>query len=283
VVAGQRAGTAYGTGPSQGSTRQIGSMLDEEGDQLGANFLSDPARTAYDQCAGRGVEPFRARRNLLSSQPMCINIFGPMSLDLDLATRALQAWLPGEIERVTAVRIEWAPEPRREFLDDRTSFDAFVEYEDVHGRLAFLGVETKLTEPFTAIGGYHRKPAYRDWTNRPDSPWAPVSFDRLGGVTWCQLWRNHLLVEALRRKEGRSYPGGGRLLVLHHQLDPGCEHAVAGYRNLLTDEGQHDVLELTVGSAVGHLMGIVSTDDEHAWAELLRRRYADLSESYHLV
>ena len=31
--------------------------------------------------------------------------------------------------RVTEVRLEWAPDPKEEYLDDRTAFDAFIEYE----------------------------------------------------------------------------------------------------------------------------------------------------------
>ena len=276
-------GLPYGTGPSPNSTRELGSMLDDEGDRPGANFVNAAALAAYEKRAGLGVEPYRARRNLLSSQPMCINIFGPMALDLDLATRALRAWLPGEVARVTDVRIEWAPEPRDEFLDDRTSFDAFVEYEDVDGQLAFLGVETKLTEPFTSTGGYHRRPAYRALTTAPGSPWIPDSLSRLGDVTWCQLWRNHLLVQALRTIGRNEYDGRGRLLVLHHELDPGCANAISGYRQLLTEQGKQDVLELTIGTSVGLLRDVARTEDEQRWAQTFHRRYVNLRESAHLV
>jgi hypothetical protein len=58
------------------------------------------------------------------------------------------------------VLIEQAPEPRSEYLDDNTAFDAFVEYQRRDNKLCFMGIETKLTSPFrsstmtaSAIGG----------------------------------------------------------------------------------------------------------------------------------
>jgi hypothetical protein len=47
------------------------------------------------------------------------------------------------------VDIEYAPDPKEEFLDDRTAFDAFVEFDRVDGTRGFVGIETKLTEPFS--------------------------------------------------------------------------------------------------------------------------------------
>ena len=65
---------------------------------------------------------------MLSSQPMCFNLFGPLVGDLSLATRCMRALLPGEVGEVTEVRIEYGPSPADEYLGDRTSFDAFVGY-----------------------------------------------------------------------------------------------------------------------------------------------------------
>lgn|GEM_PF-5508699 len=50
---------------------------------------------------------------------------------------------------VIRVAIEWAHEPADEYLGDRTAFDAFVEYRTAEGALCALGIETKLTEPFS--------------------------------------------------------------------------------------------------------------------------------------
>src|ERR1019366_6109374 len=75
------------------------------------------------------VDPFRLMHNMLSSQPMCFNLFGPLAVDRDRAGRLLAALFPGEIARVHEVKIEYAPSPASEYLADRTSFDAFIDYE----------------------------------------------------------------------------------------------------------------------------------------------------------
>jgi hypothetical protein len=193
----------------------------------------------------------------------------------------LRAWLPDEVGEVTDVRIEWAPRPQRDYLDDRTSFDAFVDYLDTDGKLSFLGVETKLTEPFTATGGYNSKPSYQRLTTKVGSPWRPDTLEALGDATWCQLWRDHLLVEALRQRVPR-YAGRGRLLVIHHQRDAGCVNAFNGYQQLLEERSTHDILKMPIDKLVAGLKTAVSLS-ELGWVEAFDRRYGDLSESQHLI
>ncbi len=119
-----------GTGPQAASQSHYGNMLDAAAGAAGLNFLTPEivaiARARIAQ--GGGVEPFRCLHNMLSSQPMCFNLLGPLVADLDLATRCMRALLPDEVDRVTEVRIEYAPAPADEYLGDRTSFDAFVGY-----------------------------------------------------------------------------------------------------------------------------------------------------------
>ena len=142
-----------GTGPQASSRSFYGNMLDGPSGAAGLNFLSPQiyavARERISQ--GGGVERFRCLHNMLSSQPMCFNLLGPLVGDLDLATRCMRVMLPSEVDRVTEVRIEYAPAPAHEYLGDRTSFDAFVAYLRPDGEAAFLGIETKLSEPFSPV------------------------------------------------------------------------------------------------------------------------------------
>jgi PD-(D/E)XK nuclease superfamily protein len=141
----------FGTGPKPTDVALYGNMLDAHGEALGGNFLSpEIAQIAEARIAsGRGVEPFRCRRNMLSSQPMCFNLFGPLQRDHERATRLVSAMLRNEVAEVVDVRIEYAPHPKRDYLGDGTSFDAFFEYRRLDGERAFLGIETKPTESFS--------------------------------------------------------------------------------------------------------------------------------------
>jgi len=98
----------------------------------GRNFLTPEIHEVAERRgreASDRVDPFCLMRIMLSSQPMCFNLFGPLAVDRDRAGRFLAALFPGEIARVHEVMIEDAPSPASEYLADRTSFDAFIDYE----------------------------------------------------------------------------------------------------------------------------------------------------------
>jgi hypothetical protein len=52
------------------------------------------------------IQEERLWGDLLSSQPMCFNLFGELAADLELATRAAQVWWPGRVRQVTKVCFE---------------------------------------------------------------------------------------------------------------------------------------------------------------------------------
>ena len=92
----------------------------------------------------------RLRRNMLSSQPLCVNLFGPLcGVDPQLPAPALQDVLHCDMRSVETPRIEWNPTPAVEYLDDRTAFDAYFEYEREDGARGFVAIETKYTDSFS--------------------------------------------------------------------------------------------------------------------------------------
>lgn len=226
----------YGTGPQPKSTRYYGNMLTESDAEAGKNFLNkeihEVAKCRVNRGAG-AVEKHRLMRNMLSSQPMCFNLFGPMVKDLDLATLLARALWGHHIDRVTQVAIEWAPQPQHEYLGDRTAFDAFIEYERKDGACGFVGIETKLSEPFSRK--HYNKPTYRCWM-KEDSPWRQDSADKVDLVVHNQLWRDHLLAWSMLRHASSKYEEGS-LAVVYHPEDKKCVHTLEGYRALLSDSG----------------------------------------------
>jgi hypothetical protein len=135
--------------------RALGSRLDPDQARAGKNFLTP---TILDQVNKRLAEPEphqlikkdRLWGDLLSSQPLCFNLFGELAADLELATEAARTWWPGRVEQVTEVRFEWSPgrrDPR--YLGNRTAFDAVFRHSTAAGRRGFIGIETK----------YHERPA----------------------------------------------------------------------------------------------------------------------------
>ena len=96
------------------------------------------------------IQERRLRSNLLSSQPMCCNLFVILMIEPGFGNliRLLKAHFQFvRVDRVE-LRLEYSPGRQQlEFLGDGTAFDAFLVVE-ADGRRGFVAIETK----------YHEKP-----------------------------------------------------------------------------------------------------------------------------
>ncbi len=267
----------YGKGPKANSPNYYGNMLAPEAAEAGANFLTPEifrvvlARLKMDTGL---VERYRLLHNMLSSQPMCFNLFGPMVMDTNLATKLLRTIMPDEVKKVRGVKIEFAPEPRDEMLNDRTAFDAFIDYERTNGKLAFIGIETKLTEPFSQK--HYDGPAYRRWMETEPSVFLPGVDDKVDAVVHNQLWRDHLLVIALQVHPGSPYETGTFMLVRHPE-DKACASVVAGYRELLQPKASFN--DVPLDWLIEKFETTELTKNEREWLMAFRVRYLDLNIS----
>ena len=265
-----------GTGPGPNATATWGSMLTREDGAKGLNLLTpelfELAKKRIADKTGT-VDEFRLLHNLLSSQPMCFNLFGYLELQQNFATRIFAA-LDADVGEVTGVRMEFAPSPAKEYLADRTAFDAFVEYERAGGGKGFFGIETKLTELFSQQE-YDTK-AYRQWTAQDGSPWRKDGRDRLQEKAHNQLWRNHLLVYALQERSQEF--DVGTIVVTGHPLDVGLNKTIAGYRELLVDPECLRVWPMD--RIIEAAEDAIEDDAQREWLEAFKVRYLrlDLSE-----
>ncbi len=170
----------YGTGPGPNSASFYGNMLTRIDGEAGLNFLSSEIFQVVQNRIAQGggaIERFRLLHNMLSSQPMCFNLFGPLVIDHDLAKTLLETIVPESISEVIRVDIEWSPIPKTDYLNDHTAFDAFVEYRTTDRQLIGLGIETKLSEPFSQKE--YDRPEYRRWMLDTDSPWLSEAWDKV--------------------------------------------------------------------------------------------------------
>lgn len=142
--------------------------------------------------------------NMLRSEHIPFNIFIPLDKDKNFCKKVFEEILQTNLESIDAVKIEYAPKPRKKYLNDGTSFDAYIEYTKVDGSKGIIGIEVKYTE--------------RDYKLLPDSKQDKDShnFDSLYfSVTnscglykddainilptdkYRQIWRNHILGESI--------------------------------------------------------------------------------------
>ena len=264
-------GVPCGVGPTAGSPNRYGNMLTPEDGERGLNFLTPEIYEVVKRNLGAG-EPYRLKHNMLSSQPMCFNLFGPLVDDLDLATRLMRPIIGDQLEAVTRVLIEYAPAPRSEYLDDATAFDAFVEYRRRDGDLGFVGIETKLTEPFSR--SHYDRPSYRRWMEGPESPWLPEAGTKVDAIAHNQLWRDHLLAVALLNHTRSPYRHGALMLV-RHGGDAKCARVVRGYRKLLRP-GDETFLDMPLAELVDRWSRCLDGGHHQEWLAAFQRRYVDV-------
>jgi hypothetical protein len=250
-----------------------GNYLTADAAAEGRNFLTKEifgvARTRMS--AGGSVEQFRCTRNMLSSQPMAFNLFGPLCGNPELARVLLDPLLPGGVTDAK-VEIEWAPE-RKLHLRDATSFDVVVWYTTRAGERALAAIETKLTEPFSQKR--YDTDRYRE-VAQASAVWQHPAASELADIRWNQVWRNHLLVESIRQQPGNE-DLLGYALVVHHPKDERCTLATGAYSELLDDRSSFRALDLA--QIVERWRPILEHHDASPWLDDFEARYVDLDLS----
>ena len=214
--------------------------------------------------------------HLLSSQPLCFNLFGELAEDLDLASQVLSDMSEGRVAQVTAIEFEWAPRPRARYLDDKTAFDVYVTYQTATGQRGFLGIEVKYHEnlkkkekdnPYLAhCTRYDEVAAKMGCFHEEHLEKLRQSRQKADGLQ--QMWRDHLLMGAHREVDGFD---DACSVLLYPAVNTTCEAAVADYRHCLSDAGTFEAWTLEA------FVACLRQHTDAAWGRLFYDRYLDLS------
>jgi hypothetical protein len=262
--------TPYAGGPD---STPVGSRLALDfAISTGANFLT-PA--AHDAARMRLANPERGQTllanrlwaDLLSSMPLCFNLFGELAADRARATQAIEAWWPDMPRGRVTVRFEHSPGRRnREFLGNKSAFDAVFEIESGAGA-AIIGVETKYHEHAKresppAATALER---YIEVTERSGA-FGAGWYEGVVGTALQQIWLDHLLVVAMLQHPSRRWTRGRFVLVCPAE-NSSFWNATERYGALLADPStfQARTIEELVGED-----GVLSAQHRDA----LRARYA---------
>jgi hypothetical protein len=134
----------------------VGSVL-ASGETTGANFISDVARKYASQKVAEKVtnpdltiDEYRLYNNMLSSQPMCFNLFsdlrqGIIEGDENAAIIIRKMFVESGIERIGRIEVEMIPRPIADYIDDKTAFDAAIMFSS-NGLNYLAAIETKYTD-----------------------------------------------------------------------------------------------------------------------------------------
>jgi hypothetical protein len=201
------------------------------------NYLTPAAQAAVSR------ELYNARRegklfgyprifnDLLSSQPLCINLFAPLQADPALATAVFRDLSDGRVKEV--IRFEFEHSPGRgdaRYSADNSAFDAYFEYLNGKGQRGCVGIEVKYHENMAGQAARHR-PRYDEVADAMGC-FRKESLVALHQQPLQQLWRDHLLAGSLALADGFTE---ALFAVVAPRGNTACGKAVTAYRECLCD------------------------------------------------
>lgn len=237
------------------------------------NFLTENIRDCVrreviEASAGdeRLIQPDRLFANLLSSQPLCFNLFAELQADLALATAVLARLPPDRIGEVTAIRFEHSPgRCDLRFTGDRSAHDVFVEYTSPTGGRGFVGIEVKYHE---AMRDKPSKPQpRRDEIADAMGIFRPEHRAALADKPLEQMWRDHLLAGSLVLADVGF--DEGTFAFVYPERNDRCADAVARYAETLSDDATFRPWTLE------SVVGAIAAECDAAWVGQVRGRYLD--------
>ena len=240
-----------------------------------ANFLTDNIRRLVEgeivkaRANGGLISEPRIWNNLLSSQPLCFNLFGEMHCDLDLASNYFRKLFPEKVERVTSIQFEYSPgRGNLDYTGDNSAFDVFIEYTK-GGKNGFIGIEVKYSENMKEESkekaATYFKDRYEAITNE-SGKFKEGSIAQLRVPPLSQIWRDHLLSIATKK----DYDDGF-FVFLYPSQNKECDGAVKLYLEQLNtkDAEESGFYPRHLEDFLFTLHDLVETD----WSQELIHRY----------
>jgi hypothetical protein len=215
--------------------------------------------------------------DMLRSEHIPFNFFVPLREQATMMLLA-QEWTGVEIARILSVEIEWAPTPKAGFLDDNTSFDAYVEYLAKDDTRGAIGIEVKFTEREYPWGKTEQKRMFDSHSrylvvHEASGIYVAGTLEFLRTLRLKQLWRNQLLGEAMLQ-----FPKLGFAHFTSVLLYPkGNSHFVEvthEYEKLLAPARASATFRaVTFENFIARCREHARTPEDRAWGDYLAGRY----------
>ena len=142
--------------------------------------------------------------NMLRSEHIPFNFFIPLSENKELFKNVFNDILSIDINTIDLIEIEYAPKPSIKYLNDATSFDAYIEYTTTDNTKGIIGIEVKYTERDYTIGKDSKEKKDIDNSNslyyqrtKECELFRQEDIPKLKTDNFRQVWRNHLLGESI--------------------------------------------------------------------------------------
>jgi len=142
--------------------------------------------------------------NLLRSEHIPFNFFIPLDKDKNYCRKIVSDILKSTIASIDRIEIEYAPNPKEKYLNDGTSFDAYIEYTNSDDTKGMIGIEVKYTEKEYKLTANSKQEkdvkdknsVYFSVTNKCGL-FKTNAIEVLPTDNFRQVWRNHILGESI--------------------------------------------------------------------------------------
>ena len=250
---------------------QLGSRLQmprAEEDPL-PNYLTDTIRAVVkaEVCEDKKGEGKlfgypRIYNDLLSSQPLCFNLFGELTQDLALASKVIKTLTAGNFVEVTKIDFEYSPGRRdKRYLNDRSAFDVFLRCKTSTGKEGFIGIEVKYHENLAGPEGKDRE-EYSTVARKMKCFKEDLEPLKLSPLQ--QIWRDHLLAGITREVDQYD---AGLFVTLYPKDNTHVSKALNAYRTHLTDE------ETFASWTLEEFVRVLQANSKAPWISSFNDRY----------
>lgn len=216
--------------------------------------------------------------NMLRSEHIPFNLFIPLDKNKELGKEIFNEFMDGIIKSIDRIEIEHAPGPKENYLDDRTSFDAYFEYTHIDGSKGIIGIEVKYTEKEYKLPKDSKQE--KDINNKNSNYYSvtdkcglykPNTIEKLTTDKFRQVWRNHILGESILLVDFEKFTHFTSLTI----FPKGNEHFVQiskEYIELLSNN-DNNFIPLTYENYFIACEKHIKTDDYKEWIKYLKNRY----------
>ena len=150
--------------------------------------------------------------NLLRSEHIPFNIFIPLDKDRNYCKNVIGDIVKSNITSIDKIEIEYAPKPKEKYLNDGTSFDAYIEYTNFDGTKGMIGIEVKYTEKEYKLQANSKQEQdindknslYFSVTNKCGL-YKANAIEVLPTDNFRQVWRNHILGESILLADSNKF------------------------------------------------------------------------------
>lgn len=234
--------------------------------------------------------------NMLRSEHIPFNLFIPLNIDKALGKEIFNEFFGGVIQTIDRIEIEFAPSPKEEYLNDRTSFDAYVEYTHTDNSKGIIGIEVKNTEREYPLIKYQtdkktgKKEITKAWIDVENYKNKSSNSIYLNVTKKCklykeehymelikdefrQIWRNHILGESiLQAEKDKDKFNHFTSLTLFPKDNKHFEKASKDYIDMLVDN-KNKFIPLTYEDFFAACDKHCVENDYKNWLNYLTNRY----------